>query len=73
MAINRALTVGRRSQPAVGAIAMSTDSRQANQIGQLWEIVAVEGNTCRIVPVGGDPSEAVEVSAAFLQILSEEF
>jgi hypothetical protein len=35
--------------------------------------VAVEGNTCRIVPVGGDPSEAVEVSAAFLQILSEEF
>lgn len=72
MAINHMLTFSERRKPTAGAIAMNTTRQQSEQPGQLWEIIAVEGTTCRIVPVGGEASEAVEVSAASLRVLPED-
>ncbi len=72
MAIHHMLTFSERRKPTVGAVAMSTSRRQSEQPGQLWEIIAVEDTTCRVIPVGGKPSEAVEVSAASLRVLPED-
>lgn len=55
-----------------GAIALRTGLSGNEQPGQLWQILAVNGNNCQIAPVDGEASASVAVTATSLRILPDD-